>query len=181
MAGVFVSYRRSDEAGWARSVYDRLLAAFGPDRVFIDVDGIPPSEDFQDVITQRLRTMDSVVVIIGPQWVTSADEEGRSRLHDPEDLLRREIEIALLLGLRIVPVLVGGAPMPTERELPEELRGLARINALELPAERFDSDVERLVALVGETLPRRRNPTVAAWVAGNPIKASAAAVGPAAR
>lgn len=49
---------------------------------------------------------------------------------DAQDLLRREVEIALLLGLRVLPVLVGGATMPTRGELPESLWPLAGINAI---------------------------------------------------
>ena len=42
MKGIFISYRREDTAGYAGRLYDRLAAHFGPDRVFMDVEGIEP-------------------------------------------------------------------------------------------------------------------------------------------
>ena len=40
MAGVFISYRRSDTAGHAGRMFDRLAAHFGVKHVFMDVDGM---------------------------------------------------------------------------------------------------------------------------------------------
>ena len=42
--------------------------------------------------------------------------------------------------------------MPTEEALPEPLRALARRNAIEISNSRSDSDVARLVEVVGKVL-----------------------------
>lgn len=56
--------------------------------------------------------------------------------------------------VEVIPVLVDGARMPSERELPDSLRALARRNACELTDGRWDYDVEvlcrRLRRLLGE-------------------------------
>ena len=42
MARVFLSYRRDDTAAYAGRLYDRLVAHFGANQVFIDIDQIEP-------------------------------------------------------------------------------------------------------------------------------------------
>ena len=54
-----------------------------------------------------------MLVVIGPRWLTAADPNGRRRLDDPDDLTRLEVAAALRRGIRVVPVLVGGAAMPS--------------------------------------------------------------------
>lgn len=73
MAGVFVSYRREDSAGWSGRIYDRLRDHFGDQRVFMDVDNIPLGEDFTAVISRTLEQVDVVVVVIGPNWLRATD------------------------------------------------------------------------------------------------------------
>lgn len=40
MAGVFISYRRTDGGGWAGRLRDHLTLRFGPNLVFQDVDDL---------------------------------------------------------------------------------------------------------------------------------------------
>ncbi len=54
-----------------------------------------------------------------------ADEHGRRRLDDPEDIVRLEIEAALTRKVRVIPVLVNGAAMPRSTDLPPGLQDLA--------------------------------------------------------
>ena len=60
--------------------------------------------------------------------------------------------------MRTVPVLVEGAQMPSSADLPESIRRLARINAIELDDRRWVADMERLAAVIEgfarEELPR---------------------------
>jgi hypothetical protein len=66
-------------------------------------------------------------------------------LDDPNDFVRLEIESALRLGKRVIPVLVNGADMPREEQLPASLRALARRNAVRLTHERFRTDAQGLI------------------------------------
>jgi len=43
---IFISYRRADARGYAGRLEDTLKGYFGADRVFRDVRGINPGEDF---------------------------------------------------------------------------------------------------------------------------------------
>jgi TIR domain len=143
---VFISYRRQETSGLAGRLYDRLAARFGEDQVFMDVDTIALGVDFAEVITQAVSTCEVLLAVIGPHWLTATDQEGQRRLDDPDDIVRLEIAAALERNIRVIPILVEGAVMPRQQELPDSLAGLARRNALSLRHESFRSDADRLVA-----------------------------------
>lgn len=147
MTRLFISYRRADSQTITGRIYDRLLQAFGgPQAVFKDVDSIPVGVDFKAYLDQQIARSDAVLVIIGPQWLTIADESGRRRLDSPDDFVRLEIEFALRRGMLVIPVLVGGAAMPAETSLPKSLRALAYRNAaLVRDDPDFHHDMDRLI------------------------------------
>jgi len=145
MLSLFISYRRDDSAGEAGRLADVLEARFGSDRVFRDVEDIPAGEDFMHVIDQALGRATTLLVVIGRNWLDVANESGKRRLDDPRDFVRLEIESALERGVRVLPVLVQGAAMPSPDQLPEALRPLARIQAHELNDSHWDYDVGKLI------------------------------------
>jgi hypothetical protein len=146
--GIFVSYRRQDTDDLAGRLYDRLVDRFGEGQVFMDVDTIEPGLDFAEEVTRAVAACQVLVAVIGPAWLTAADGRGRRRLDDPGDFVRLEIKTALARGVRVIPVLARGAMMPGEDDLPENLAGLARRNALFIRHESFRFDARRLVAAI---------------------------------
>ena len=147
-AKLFINYRREDTAPYAGRLYDRLIAHFGEDQVFIDIDQIEPGEDFVEVINRKVGTCDIAIVAIGPNWLRATDASGKRRLDDEEDFVRMEIVAALQRDIRVIPVLVGGAQMPRKQDLPEPLAPLSRRNAIELSETRFHADVKRLIEAI---------------------------------
>ena len=81
-----------------------------------------------------------------------ADANGKRRLDDSRDTVRQEVVTALANGMRVFPVLVGGAKMPAEEELPEDMQSLARRHALEITEQDFDEDVEKLARALDRAL-----------------------------
>ncbi len=141
---IFLNYRRSDSAGWTRQLHRDLGERFGGERVFRDV-AIAPGVDFVDHIERVMDACKVCIAVIGPQWTHVTNAAGLRRLDDPEDLVRLEIERALeRTDVQVIPVLVDGARMPAEHDLPSGLRRLARRNACELTDVRWDYDVEVL-------------------------------------
>ncbi|MDQ2586496.1 SRPBCC family protein [Saccharothrix yanglingensis] len=67
--------------------------------------------------------------------------------------MRLEVERAPARGLRVVPVLVGGAALPAAGDLPPSLRPLLRRNAFELSDLRFRRDADRLAEHLVEAAP----------------------------
>jgi TIR domain len=150
--GIFVSYRRQESSHLAGRLYDRLADRFGEDQVFIDVDTIEPGVDFAEEINRAVAACQVLLAVIGSTWLTATDERGRRRLDDPDDIVRLEIEAALVRNVRVIPILVEGAVMPGRQDLPESLAGLARRQAVPIRHESFRSDVGRLVTAVERVL-----------------------------
>ena len=144
---IFVSYRRADSAGEARGLVEALKRRFpGRRAVFLDTSDIPYGEDFKRVIRKAIAASDVVLVIIGRQWLSAANERG-PRLHQPDDPVRFEIETALARGseVRVVPVRIGGAAAPSKSQLPESIAKLADFNMAQLRDDTFDADFNALV------------------------------------
>jgi hypothetical protein len=158
---VFISYRRDDAAGYAGRLEEALEQRLGHGSVFRDVLDIAPGADFVEAIRQRLAGAQTVLVLIGPRWA-GGDTLGARRIDDAQDFVRLEVQEALASGAHVVPVLLPGATMPAEAELPEPLRPLARRNAMTLGDTHWAADIDRLVASIGVTPPRRGWP----WALG---------------
>ena len=105
---IFISYRRSDTSAEARSLFGRLSDHFGRDRVFLDVTGIGKGVDFTGVLKEALAATGAIIVLIGPDWASAADESGNARLSNADDYVRLEVETALSSGIPVIPVLVSG-------------------------------------------------------------------------
>lgn len=142
---IFISYRRADSAGYAGRIYDRLVAHFGEDAIFMDVDTIEGGVDFVKVLEDAVQSCDVLIALIGRQWLNIKDKGGKRRLDNPEDFVRIEIATALKRNIRVIPVLVDGIDMPQATELPESLKLLARRNALQVNHHAFNPDVYRLI------------------------------------
>ena len=149
---IFMSYRREDTAGYAGWLYDRLAGHFGRGQVFKDIDSIELGDDFVEVINAEVASCDALLALIGDRWLTVTGQDGRRRLDNPADFVRLEIEAALTRNVRVIPILVEGARMPREGELPASLAKLARRQALELSPSRFELDTERLLRVLGRTI-----------------------------
>ena len=145
MSGIFISYRRDDSAPSAGRLCDRLGAEFGAEQVFMDVDDIPPGADFSAHIRAKIGGCDALLAVIGKQWLTARNAEGQLRLSDPDDLVSREVALALQRGILVVPVLVEGASMPKAADLRSDLKPLAQRNAVTISDQDFQNDVAKLI------------------------------------
>lgn len=144
---IFISYRRSDSADISGRIYDRLAGRFGRGVVFKDVDSIPLGVDFKAYVDTKLSKCKVFLAIIGKGWLNAKDAEGRLRLKDPTDVVRIEIESALKRKIPVIPLLVGGAYMPSEKDLPPSLGELVRKNGLPIRADPdFHRDIDRLIS-----------------------------------
>lgn len=156
MSSVFISYRREDTAGHAGRLYDRLVQRLGEDTVFMDLE-IEPGDDFVERIEQGVGSCEVLLVLVGRQWLTVEDAAGNRRLDDPADFVRIELAVALSRNVRVIPVLVGGAKMPTPGELPEDLVKFSRRQALDLSDVRFNADFDRLVSTIEREVAEAQN------------------------
>jgi hypothetical protein len=116
--------KNDDSGGWALALAEALRQKFGRDKIFVDVDKIRNFENFETNIFAAIDRSDVFVPVIGRRWLELADEAGQRRLDDPGDYVRREMARALDRGIRVLPVLVEDAMMPTAEQLPQEQRGV---------------------------------------------------------
>ncbi len=145
MKKAFISYRRQDSPGHVRAVHDRLRQHFHPDQVFMDVEDIPLGTDFVTVLDKNLRDCVVMIVLIGPEWLDMRGASGKRRLESANDFVRLEIAQALKRDIKVIPILVDGAFMPTETDLPDVLKPLARRQALELDNKHYDYGINTLI------------------------------------
>jgi tetratricopeptide (TPR) repeat protein len=89
-----------------------------------------------------------MLIIIGLRWSEILHE--RSQRQEPDHVFN-EVSSALSHKLKIVPVLVSGATMPSPSDLPPEFSGLLLQNAAELRDTTFREDCERLAKGLGLT------------------------------
>ena len=142
---IFINYRRRDSSGYTLGLHEHLEERFGDGNVFMDLDVIRPGSDFAEVISKALEGCHVLLAVIGRNWLNCSDAQGCRRLDDPGDFVRMELEGALGRGIRVIPLLVQGASMPTHADLPPSLAPLARLQALELSDQRWRTDVARLI------------------------------------
>jgi hypothetical protein len=138
--GVFISYRRSEAAAYARGLYESLVERFGRERVFLDLKNIGLGEDFVEAITAAAESCAVMIVLVSRGWSRGAQgQEG------VDDYVRLEVATALGRKIRVIPILIQGAAMPAPKDLPADLSPLARRNALALSDTRWDGDVGELI------------------------------------
>jgi hypothetical protein len=152
MKGIFISYRREDSAPYAGRLCDHLRRTFPSTSVFMDVNAVTPGADFVNAIDANLSESAVVLAVIGPQWESIKDRDGHRRIENPDDYVAHELSTALERQANVIPLLVGGAKMPSATSLPSKLEGLSRRNAIEISDTRFAADAERLCAAISSIL-----------------------------
>jgi len=111
-----------------------------------DFDTIPSGINWKERIEEEIKTSATFITVIGNEWLNIPDHKtGQRRLDDPKDTHRVEITTALSLSIPVFPVLVEGASMPSEEDLPDELKKLASQNAKSINDPGWDAKVEALI------------------------------------
>ncbi|HMA73912.1 MAG TPA: toll/interleukin-1 receptor domain-containing protein [Xanthobacteraceae bacterium] len=142
---IFVSYRRDDVDHFAGRLVDSISAKIPGVKVFMDVDSIRFGADFVEVLWEQLASCRAMILVIGPSWLAQ-DQGGKSRLDDPDDFVRLEIETAIKRNVPIVPVLVDGAAMPKENEIPASVRSIRRRHHVSIDHESYSAILPGLVS-----------------------------------
>ena len=156
MADICISYRRADSQAITGRIFDRLIAHYGKDSIFIDIDNIPAGRDFRQFLAETLNEASVLLAVVGPKWL-GAGKSGPDRIHDEADPVRVEVETALRNGLAIIPVLIGTRKMPNPTQLPESLKEFVYLNAVTIdPGVDFDHHMQRLITHIDAILAAKR-------------------------
>ncbi len=145
MGEVFISYRREDVELAADRLFEDLSREFGKSQIFFDHESLRAGSNFVDQIQKAIGSCSAVVVLIGRDWLAALNERSSG-----VDYMLQEITTALGTSVPTIPVLIDGATMPEERDLPHKLRPFALCHALEISTNRWDHDVGVLIAQLRE-------------------------------
>ena len=142
---IFISYRRrfaGDAAGRLYAELQHQLAA----RVFMDTESINPGERFADRLGVQLEQCRVLLVLIDHAWHDCWHGYGSTNQSNQEDWVLREIKTILERGdVHILPVLLDGAAMPRDSDLPVSIRTLSEYQAVHLRQDTYRADVAVLI------------------------------------
>src|ERR1700726_4528274 len=146
MPKIAISYRRADSEAMTGRIFDRLIAHYGKEAIFRDIDDIPPGIDFRVHINQTLLKTNILLAIVGPQWLGAASDGSADRIQEESDPVRVEVETALRRRVPLIPVLIGATKMPSSDLLPPSLKDFAFRNAVRVDTgQDFDYHMDRLI------------------------------------
>lgn len=145
MPDIFINYRNGDEAGTAMAIDRELSRRFGRDQVFFASRSILPGEDYIPGLLDAVRGSQVLLAVIGSRWLTAVDEQGRNRLENEDDWIRKEILEAFEHGVRVIPVLIGRLqPRLDPSVLPPELARLTNCQSCRLDTHSSETDLRAL-------------------------------------
>jgi CheY-like chemotaxis protein len=156
---VFVSYQRADTAPAAHALgYALRLGGHG---AFVDTGSIGAGEFYRQAIANAVATSNLAFALIGPSF-------DAARLHEPTSVVAYEWQRIRFHGAAMVPVLVDGAAMPTDEQLPSALRWITRRNALVLRRGSFAADIDACVAAIPALAATPRRAARVLWIDDRP-------------
>lgn len=150
---VFVSYRTVDARFGAAAAYDSLVDRFGVDQVFLDHASVSPGEPYSKSIRAALDQARVLVVLIGPEWLSTEVDTGTRLVDRPGDWVRQEICRALEREIAIIPVLLDSTQLPLPTDLPDDIRDMVKWQALEVRHLSLRADLRRLSNAVARYAP----------------------------
>ncbi len=152
-ARIFISYRSADGADKATALARDLGQVFGHEAVFLDKEDLAGGSAWRAEIGHTLQQRPVLLLLMTPQLLGAVGADGRRRIDDPADPVRREFEAALEAGAQVIPVLCDGMSAAPE-SLPAPFNQIGELTWRKLRAYDWAHDVQRLVAdLVAQGVP----------------------------
>jgi hypothetical protein len=151
---VFISYRHAGGIDYAERLERVLKGAYPSMRVFRDQTLLVAGQDFVDQLREEIDEADVFLALIDQNWAGGTGK--KSRLHDRKDFVRREVARALEKKVLVIPILLEGAQMPRQSDLPNELKELSQLHALGLTEAGFDSDFGLLQSTMNRLLKTKK-------------------------
>lgn len=135
---IFISYRRATSQYFADKVYGYLQEQVAG-TVFYDRQTMHTGV-FSDTLRRAVEACDVFLSVISAGTF--------ARTHEPDDWVRREIEIALQHQKRIIPVLDETATFPKADDLPVTIRPLVSLHGVQIYVQYFEAGIAYLLDLI---------------------------------
>jgi CheY-like chemotaxis protein len=156
---VFISYQHVDSLFVAHAVgYALRLARH---EAFVDTGSISGGDLYPQMIGTAIAESNVVLALIGPSFDVA-------RLHESNSVVAFEWRRAQFHACAVVPVLIDGAAIPADAELPPELRWFTKRNAYALRRSSFSGDVAELVDAIPSLAAVPRRSARILWVDDRP-------------
>ncbi|TDP97350.1 toll/interleukin-1 receptor domain-containing protein [Labedaea rhizosphaerae] len=147
MPEIFINYRTGDGHHLATILDQKLRARFGDEHVFLDHNAIPAGAEFAEVLDKGVWSSTVLLCVIGPDWLTDSDDNGKPKIFDGNDWIHRELVLAFQHGVHVIPVIDERAAQPLRAEdLPAPLARLALLQYRTYRAREVDASIDRIVA-----------------------------------
>lgn len=144
---IVVSYRKENVTSTIERLRGALLGRFGVEKIVFGTELlIEPGDDVVEAVETGVEKAKALVVIVTPQWLTGGWAEKKL------DTDRIALTKALERKVRIVPLLIDGAVMPDEQELPAAFSSLASRAGVALAEANFDEQFAALVKSLEKNL-----------------------------
>ena len=144
-ARIFISYRTSDGVDKATALARDLGEIFGDAPVFLDKDDLPAGRPWREAVDAAIDDRPVLLLLVTPDTFGGRDAQGRLRIDDANDPVRREVSEALGFGVQVIALLADGVEkLPSS--LPPPLDALAQRTWRRLRAYDWRGDLERLTA-----------------------------------
>jgi hypothetical protein len=112
-------------------------------------------EHFKERLERQIALSDIVLVMIGPYWLEIDPKSSTRRIDHPDDSVRFEVASALRRGLFVLPILIDGAKLPAESDLPRDIQALVWRHCISLTSQEFNRDVQPLLQRIKDLSPGR--------------------------
>lgn len=150
---IFISYRRASDQWALGQVRQKLVEEYGDDRVFFDTHSIEGGAEWLARLDEEITHAQVVLVLYCKEWF-GGQADGKRRIDDPGDMVRRELEMAHLHHRVIIPVIVDGSAPPGPADLPHSLQFLLKRQFLPLqPDDLLPTRMHRLVQAIERSNP----------------------------
>jgi hypothetical protein len=155
---VFLNYRVVDEPFGAAMLDIALSERFGAAAVFLASKSIPLGSAWEEEMFAAVTASAAFLVVMGRNWLDARDKDGRRRIEDPTDFVRREIELAMKLGKNVIPVRLGVPRLTKHSALPTELAGLLSCQDTEVRYRAAKVDIDQLADKLKSLIPELNEP-----------------------
>ena len=153
VTGIFISYRREHTSVIVGRLHDRLADHFGARQIVRDIETVQAGDDFDQRIDEVVASSAAFLAIISDRWLLDRNPVGKRPIGVPRDWVEREIEVALRQpDVLVIPVLIEGATLPGEQELPYSIRSLAIRDAMHLSDLGWKNEIGELIGALEEVV-----------------------------
>jgi len=144
MAGLaFINYRRDDTSQIAQALYMQLKETFGAGQLFMDVNSIRLGQKWPAHIARKLDEATVVLALMGPGWPTVRNKDGKRRIEDRSDWVRKELLHAIAKRTPIIPIAITFTISDTDLKENKTSTAATGTTAILINCKRFARTISR--------------------------------------